>query len=166
MANYLLRSSLNPNKVVKCTITFRQIANKGDDGDPSWLIEIGTVEPHKDGGRIPPTFIHNVTSTNLDEEIEKATELIAAQVDWLPELIDLRPPFVVYKSPANDDNSVSIDSDVIVDIKDIYPAAGIDISSINMTVNGIDVTSDLKVFGDPLDYRVKWEPPDRVRAHY
>lgn len=166
MANYLLRSSLNPNKVVKCTITFRQIANKGDGGDPSWLIEIGTVEPHKDGGRIAPVFIHNITLDNIDKEIEKATESIASQVDWLPELVDLRPPFVVNKFPVDGDTSVSIDSDVIIDIKDIYPAAGIDINSINMTVNGIDVTSELKVFGDPLDYRVKWSPPIRVRAYY
>jgi len=82
MAEYILRNSLNPDKVVKCSITFRKITNKNEEGEPVWLIQIATMEQHKDGGDIPPIFIHLATLNNLDLEINSATERIADQVDW------------------------------------------------------------------------------------
>lgn len=166
MADYLLRNSLNPNKVVKCTITFRQIVNKGEEGEPVWLIEIGTVEPHKDGGSISPVFVHYHSSQNIDEAIKEATETIAAQVDWETLLDDKRPPFVSYNSPIDEDQSVDIYSNIVIDITDLVPTAGIDIDSIEMTVNGFDVTNELTVSGDPFEYRVIWKPFLRILDYY
>lgn len=165
MAEFLLRNSLNPNKVVQCTISFRQLINKGEEGEPVWMVEIGTLEPHKDGGSIPPVFIHYTTSMNLDEAIRDATEEIAAKVDWAPITDDLRPPFVIYTEPASSEIA-DIYSNVVVDIQDLFPAAGIDIDSITMTVNGFDVTSELDIEGDPYQYRVIWSPSIRVLDTY
>jgi len=164
MAEYLLRNSLNVNKVVKCTITFRQMVNKGDSGEPVWLVEIGTTEPHKDGGNISPIFIHYTSDINLDEAVKEATEQLALQVDWEPTDEDIRPPFVVYSSPI--ENVVSIYSNVVVDIKDIFPAAGIDPDSIEVIVNDMDVTNEIQLNGDPYEYRVIWDPKIRVLEHY
>lgn len=166
MAEYLLRNTLSPGKVVKCTITFRQLTNKGEEGEPVWLVEINTAEPHKNGGDIPPVYIHYTSTDNLDEEIREATEEIARQIDWLPMDTDARPPFVSYTSPADDDSSVSIYSNVVVDITDLIPTAGIDIDSIEVIVNGIDVTNDIEISGDPYEYRVVWKPPMRVLDYY
>lgn len=166
MADYLLRSSLNPSKVVRCTITFRQIVNKGEAGEPVWLIEIGTIEPDRYGERISPVFIHHVLSDNLDEAIRKASNSIADKIDWGITVEDLRPPFVTYTFPNNGDEFASIHSDVIVDIKDVLPAAGIDLDSIRMTVNEIDVTDEIKIIGDPFEYRIKWEPKIRIMERY
>ena len=164
MAEYLLRNSLNPGKVVACTISFRQIVNKGEEGEPVWLVEINTLEPHKDGGSIPPEYVHYTSSDNLDTAIREATANIAEQVDWDPMRNDVRPPFVEYYGPRS--NIVDIYSDVLVDIKDILPSAGIDINTIEMTVNGMDVTDELRIDGDPYGYRVIWSPFKRVLDYY
>jgi hypothetical protein len=166
MAEYLLRNSLNPNKVVKCTITFRQIINKGEGGEPVWLIEIGTVEPHKDGGKIPPLFIHHTTSINLDVAIKEATEKIAEQINWESLISDLRPPFVIYNFPENNQSSVGIYTSVIVDIQDILPAAGIDPNSIEVVINDINVSDEISLEGDPYQYRIKWDPKVRIYDYY
>lgn len=165
MADYLLRNSLNPGKVVKCTITFRQIVNKGESGEPVWLVEIGTLEPHKDGGSIPAVFIHYVYSDNLDEAIRNSTSVIAEQVDWEIDVADMRPPFVTYKYPI-EASEADIHSDVIIDIVDILPAAGIDKDSIRITVNELDVSNEIDVFGDPFNYRIKWSPKIRIMDYY
>ena len=157
MTDFLLRNSLNPYKVVNCTITFRKITNKGEEGQPVWLVQIATLEPHKDGGEIPPVFIHYTSSDNLDEAIREATTAIAAQVDWEPLLEDVRSPFVTVSSPTEGEE-VSIYSNVAVIIKALLPAAGIDLSSIEMTVNGFHVTSEIEVSGDPSEYTVEWKP--------
>jgi len=158
MAEYILRNSLNPNKVVGCVITFRQLINKGDEGEPIWVVEITTVEPHKSGGEILPEYINYTSLTNLDVAIKEATERIAAQIDWEPVIEDLRPPFVVSNFPEDGQQQVGADSILIVDIKDILPAAGIDADSIQVIVNGMDVSHEVKVDGDPFNYKISWKP--------
>ena len=167
MAEYLLRNSLNPNKVVKCTITFRQIVNKGENGEPVWLIEINTIEPHKDGGKILPVFIHQTAAINLDIAIKEATEKIAKQINWEFLILDLRPPFVIYSFPeVKRINSVGIHTSVIVDIQDILPAAGIDPNSIEVIINDIDVSDEISLEGDPYQYRIRWDPKVRIYDYY
>lgn len=166
MADFLLRNTLNPSKVVKCTITFRQVINKGEEGEPVWLIEIGTLEPHKNGGDIVPIFIHYTSKSNLDEEIRQATEEISEQIDWGITVEDLRPPFVICSFPTKSTEIVDIYSKVVVDIKDIFPAAGIDPDSIEVIVNDIDVSDEIKLVGTPYQYRIIWEPKIRVFDYY
>ena len=50
----------------------------------------------------------------------------------------------------------------MVNIEELHPSTGIDRSSIRMTINGIDVSDDLSIFGDEFDYEVRWRPPYRV----
>jgi hypothetical protein len=164
MAQYLLRNSLNPGKVVACSVSFRQLVNKGEEGEPVWLVEIRTLEPHKDGGSIPPEYIHYTSDQNLDVAIRKATQRVASKIDWTPLTKDIRPPSVIDYRPKS--SVVSIYSDVMVEIKDNLPAAGIDPDSITMTINGLDVTDELKLIGDPYNYKVMWQPKIRVLDYY
>ena len=46
MAQFLVRNSLNPQKVIKCGITFEQLAPKDNEGDLIWIVEIASDEPH------------------------------------------------------------------------------------------------------------------------
>lgn len=164
MATYTIRNTLSPSKVVSCTITFRSIINKGEDGEPVWLVEINTVEPHKNGGTIPTEFIHLVSTTNLDAAIKKATEHISSQINWEPLVDDKTAPSITASSPINN-SIVDINSDVWLDIKESLPAAGIDISSVKIFVNDIDVSDQLDVDGDPYSYRIRWKPM-RVYDYY
>lgn len=166
MARYILRNSLNPHKAVECAITFRQVTSKNQDGEPIWVLEVGTAEPHKDGGVIRPVFINLRSLDNLDEEIAKATGTIAAQVDWLPLDPDIRGPVAYYNYPEDGAQSVGLNATVEVVLKDILPSEGIDISSIEMTVNGFDVTNELSIDGNVFEYRIKWNPFLRVPDTY
>lgn len=166
MGEYLLRNSLNPGKVVKCAITFRQLVNKNEDGELVWLIQINTLEPHKDGGVIPPLFIHYTSSNNLDDAIKDATQTISKQIDWGALNTDLRPPFVTYNYPYITHSVVGIYSSVTIDITDVLPSAGIDPDSIEVIINDMDVTGEIKLDGDPYQYRVRWDPKVRVYDYY
>lgn len=160
MAQFLIRNSLNTYKVVKCGITFEQITPKNGEGEPIWVIELATDEPHKNGGSIPPEFINLTSLNNLDEEIEKAVEIISEKIDWTPFEVDIRPPFVESRYPSS--YEVDIESSINIVLKDLLPAAGIDINSITMTINGLGVTSELEISGDPYEYTLKWKPFMRV----
>ena len=166
MAEYLLRNTLNPNKVVKCGITFRKLTNKGEKGEPAWLVQVSTEEPHKNGGKIPPVFIHLTTLDNLDLEITGVTEEIASQVDWGPLLLDARAPIVSFIEPVGDLSDVPIYSSLKFEISELFPAAGIDIDSIEVIINGVDITSELNIIGDPYVYNVNWGPFKRVLDYY
>jgi hypothetical protein len=164
MAEFTIRNGLNPHKAIRCTITFRQIINKGEEGEPVWVLQLGTTEPHKDGGEIAPVFVHYTSATNLDEAVSEAVATISDQVDWLPLTEDVRPPFVVKYIPSGGESKLI--ENVCIDIKDLRPAAGIDIDSIKLTVNGQDVTDDTEIVGDPYYYTVTWRPPFRRRRYY
>ena len=166
MAEYIIRNSLNPDKVVKCSITFRKIANKDDRAEPIWLVHIATDEPHKNGGNIVPVFIHLATLNNLSLEINQATEKIAAQIDWGILKEDNRAPLVSVVEPLGNMEEVNITSNMIFDIEDLLPAAGVDVGSIKVSVNNMDVTNEIETTGDPYKYRVVWKPFKRVLDYY
>ena len=170
MAEFVIRNNLNPNKAVSCTITFRQIVNKGEEGEPVWVLQMGTVEPHKDGGPIAPVFVHLTDEDNLNDAVSEAVTRLSEQIDWSPLRTDSRAPFVIYHAP--EENGIAkINSDVNVGIKDLVPSAGIDLDSIKMTINGYDVTEDLEIIGTPTEYSLTWRPFMRavsythLRAH-
>jgi hypothetical protein len=156
LAEFIVRNSLNPYKVVKFGVTTRQIVSKENEGENIWIIEVATDEPTISGSVIPPVYINLRTLDDLDKEIQKATAIISSQIDWTPLIDDCTPPFVSDSFPKND--VVGIESSVEFIIKDNLPSAGIDESSIKMTVNGFDVTSELELSGDGYEQKVKWKP--------
>jgi len=161
MAYFQVRNSLNPSKAIVCGITYKQVVPKGHEGEAIWVIEVATDEPHATtSGIIPPYYINVTDELDLDLEIEKAVAEISKQVDWEPLSADTRPPFVNSVQP--DTYIQQMQENVIIGIIDLHPSYGIDIDSIEMTVNGIDVTDDLRIGGDEFEYEVEWRPPARV----
>ncbi len=161
MAYFQVRNSLNPSKVIVCGITYKQIVPKGNEGESIWVIEVATDEPHiTTSGIIPPYYINVTSELDLDLEVEKAVAEISKQVNWEPLAADTRPPFVNSVQP--DTYIVPIHENVLVGIVDLHPSYGIDINSIEMTVNDVDVTNDLRITGDEFEYEVEWRPPSRV----
>jgi len=161
MAYFQVRNSLNPSKLIVCGITYKQVVPKNNEGEAIWVIEVATDEPHiTTSGIIPPYYINVTNELDLDLEVEKAVAEISKQVDWEPLAADTRPPFVNSVHP--DTYIVPIHENVLLGIIDLHPSYGIDINSIEMTVNGLDVTSDLRISGDEFEYQVEWRPPARV----
>lgn len=161
MAYFQVRNSLNPSKVIVCGITYTQVVPKGNEGEAIWVIEIATDEPHvTTSGVISPYYINVTDELDLDLEIEKAIAAISKQVDWSPLATDTRPPFVTSVAPAA--YIQRMQENVFITIKDLHPSLGIDIDSIQMFVNSIEVTDDLRISGDEFEYEVEWRPPTRV----
>jgi hypothetical protein len=101
----------------------------------------------------------------LDEEVKRVSETISNQIDWTPLSDDHRAPYMESYYPT-ETTDVSIESDVVANIKESLPSAGIDVNSINITVNGFDVTSESEITGDPYEYRVEWKPFLRIYDTY
>lgn len=128
------------------------------DGEVVWILRLATNFNGANGLPIDPVYITGVTESSLTEEIRKAVSLISSLVDWNDVEEDGRPPFVTEISPKPWDTQVPITSIVSVRVKDSFPTTGIDPSTIKLRVNGIDVTSQIKVGGADNDYTVVWIP--------
>ena len=155
MASFLVRNSLNPRMVINVGITYNQVTPKNNEGDAIWVIELATTASGLSGEDIRPVYINDITSSHLDDEIRKAVAVIAAQVDWSPFDDDTQAPILEYISPAT--YEVDINSFLEMEIKDILPSAGIDLNSIEMTVNDEDVSNELEITGDAYRYKIKWD---------
>jgi len=160
MASFIVRNSLNPRKVINVGVTYNQVTPKSNEGDAIWVIELATKEPDVNGDTIRPVYINDISSTHLDDEIAKAVGVIAQQVDWSPFDADTREPVLEYISPAS--YEVAISSVLEMEIKDILPSAGIDVDSIELSINDIDVSNELEITGDPYRYKIKWDTYLRV----
>jgi len=157
LADFIVRNSLNPYKSVRFSITLQQQVLKGSEGEPIWTAEINTLEPAAIGGQLKSKYLHLRTLENLDKEIEKAVSELCDQIDWSPLLSDRRAPYVDSYSPL-EDSGVDIDSSVELVIKESLPAAGIDVDSISVTFDDVDITDEITITGDPYEYTVKWKP--------
>lgn len=161
MAYFTVRNSLNPSRVAVLGITYRQLVDKNSyDGELIWVLEVATDEVDVNGDPIPPVFVHLTSESSLDAEISNAVAAISEKIDWEPLAEDGRAPYVDSQYPAS--TTASIWDNVWVNIKEIFPSAGIDPDSIQMFVNGTEVTDDLEITGDTYDYKVTWSPPGRL----
>lgn len=116
------------------------------------------------GGKIAPVYLNAANLDTIDALVEEAVTTIASQIDWSTVLEDASPPFVSYTNIMS--YYMSIDSSVDIVIKEMTPSSGIDKSSIKMEVNGIDVTDQLFIDGNPYQYSVNWYPRHRIRSTF
>jgi len=162
MATFFVRHSMNPSKAVTFGITYKQLIDKNSsDGELIWLLEIATDELDKDtNGIIPPRFINLINFEDMDEVIEDAISELAKRIDWGELASDTRAPFVDSVIPSA--YTARIHDNVIFRVKDLQPSVGIDINSIQMLINDVDVSSDLRISGDEFEYQIEWRPPSRI----
>ena len=168
MSELYIRHSLNDKKTVQIVVAFRYFVAKGSSGDHVWTIEIGTVYKDKNGKDIEPIRVYDIDITTIDELILDEASKIAAQIDWSPLLEDTYPPQLINILPLGD--NVSLASDIIIDIEDKLPSSGLDLSELKVTLNNgtmdFDITSEVKITGDPYKYNLYWAPKLRVRSTY
>ncbi len=179
MVVFYLRNSKNPSfKVVPVTVALSldslkpqntpvradqdllasgiEYPNLADlEGDGSWILIAATTEPDIDGNPIDPEFINVVTTGTVHLEIESALGRIGKQIDWGAVQPDIHPPKIREITPPLDKTTdVSILSDIVVRLEEPLPAAGIDLSTVKLTLNGIDITNDLELRGNIFDLTV------------
>jgi len=168
MADLYIRHSLNNKKTIKVVVAFRYFVDKNSRGDHIWTIELGTVFKDKDGKSIEPIRINGISAKTLDEVIKNAAAEIARQVDWSPLAEDIYTPKLTNVSPIGTD--VSLGSSIVIDIHDDAPSSGLDLSELNIILNNgrvdFDITSEVKITGDPYHYNLYWNPKLRIRNTY
>ena len=169
MSEFLVHNSLNITKSVKFNMTLRYFVVKGEEGEHMWVLEIGTTHPDINGDPISAKKFHHISAEDLDELIEDALSDLCSQIDWTPFVSDVDAPYVDYLCPE-DGTTVSIGSNIYMTIKELLPAAGIDLTDLKVTLNNsmteFDITSEVDITGDPYEYKLKWVTPMRVYDTY
>lgn len=107
-----------------------------------WLLTVSTTERDSSGNVIVPEIINLVSKDTVHLELEAALGRIGSKVDWGTLSPDTRPPRLLSITPALDETEdVPISSNIIVRLQDPLPAAGIDLSTLNVRLNGFDVVT-------------------------
>lgn len=105
-----------------------------------WILIVSTTEPDVDGDPIPPEIINLVTVDTVHLELEAAIGRIGQKINWGTPLIDDKAPQLVsITPPLNQTTNVPITTDIIMRLQDPLPAAGIDLSTLNVRINGLPV---------------------------
>jgi hypothetical protein len=200
MADVLVRHPRNPSKIVKFTINVRQLHDVTYDpnevllvdqprveGDEIWILEIGTYETDINGDPIPERKIKLVSLSNLSAIIDETIRDMCSYVDWGTLQTDREAPYVYWYMP-NDGTldletpaiveDASLSSDIYFKLREDFPAVGIDLSSIevSITISGTDptkewtidedITSEVEITGTPYDAQIYWSPPVRIKEEF
>lgn len=155
-------SVINPNSSSGARtlhVNLDSIVPLGELGDHKYVFSIRTLYKDKEGNSIVPIYVHT-TASGFWDAIPDAISSICDQMDWGIIQVDTVKPYVSYYSPTGDE--VSLFSSVVVKLKDDYPSAGIDMGSIKMYINDIDVTSEVAVNGTYKDIKLVWNPNKRI----
>lgn len=183
MVVFYLRNSLAPDdKIVPITVTltldgieaqefpvredqdplgtgtgFTNLADP--EGNSVWLMLVAPPrdELDKDTGiPIPPEFINVISEATLHDELEAAMGRIGERVEWPPLLVDIQPPKLTSQDPPQNSTGVSILGNVIYRITESLPAAGLDLSTLNIKFadNQLPiVTSGVAAPGEDVEFR-------------
>ena len=165
MAHIFVKNSLSELKAAKISVNIPTVVTTTSKGDPIFVLEVATTYPSVSGTNIRPTYVDKVKGIEtLDDAVDNSVSIIASQIDWTPLSIDDTPPYVDEISPVG--NNVSIASNVFINIKDITPSAGIDLTDAQVFLhNGFvefDITEECEVEGTPFSYNLYWQPPLRI----
>lgn len=149
----------NPNgKRVPVTVTIEHIdITETNDGELVYLLSFHTGAKSKTGSQVEAIYIKNITKENILKELEYGLSLIGDQIDWGTLEEDTAAPIITSISPRDND-TVSIDSNVRISLKDTFPSSFINTDSIKLTVNGFDITPELIIKNKETDTLISWIP--------
>jgi hypothetical protein len=179
---YAVNSRIPDGKVVPFTVALSSEVVKGQyfaptvtgfpnlqdpEGDNIWLLTVSTTEPDVNGDPIPPEIINVISEGTLHIEIEAAIGRMGQKIDWGTPLPDVRPPRVEeLNPPLTQTENVNIMDNILVRLKDPFPAAGMDLTTLNMQLNGFDVIAsgvvqagfDVRLSGNVFDFTIFHRP--------
>ena len=183
MPVYYLRNSKAPDgKIVPITISLNlevldQIVQpatgtgfpdtRDPEGEGIWILTVSISELDSSGDKIGIEVVNVISLDTVHDEIQAAMGRIGAQIDWGTLLVDNVAPQLKSLQPSIEQTeNVSIVSNVVARIIDPLPAAGLDLSTLNMSINGLPVISggvsvspnDIELRGTVFDTTVIFRP--------
>lgn len=138
------------------------------EGNKIWLLSLATTEKDSLGNTIPTEIINIIAKNTIHLELEAALGRIGTKVDWGILSADTQPPRLFSITPGLDETeNVSISSNIVVRLQDPLPAAGMDLSTLNMNLEGFPVVlsgvavsgTDVTFQGNIFDLTITYRPP-------
>ncbi len=181
MVVFFLRNSRIPDgKIVPVTIsltldvlkpilaTGTEFPNlKDPEGEQAWILTLDTPEPDLAGNPIATESVNVLSKDTVHFEIEAALGRIGSQIDWGTPFPDTQPPRLLeFTPPLDQTTGVSIFSNIVARIEDPLPAAGIDLSTLNMRLNDFPIITsgiaepgkDVRFTGNVFDLTITHRP--------
>jgi len=155
MPVYYLRNSKAPDgKIVPITVSLNLEALyptvtgtefpdvQDPEGEEIWILTVSTSELDGDGNNIPIEAVNVLSLDTVHDEIQAAMGRIGQQIDWgTLRADDIAPQLKSLEPPITQTTDVPIMSNVVARIIDPLPAAGLDLTTLNMNINGLPVVS-------------------------
>ena len=132
-----------------------------------WLLTVSTTERDAAGNRIPPEIINLISKETVHLELEAALGRLGKKIDWGDLSVDIRPPRLISLTPPIDQvQDVPITSNVIVRLQDALPAAGMDLSTLNVRLNDFPIVTsgiaepdkNVQFKGNVFDFTITHRP--------
>ncbi len=183
MPVYYLRNSKAPDgKIVPITVSLNlevlypvvQTATgtefpdtQDPEGEEIWILTVSTTELDSNGNKIGIEVVNVLSLDTAHDEIQAAMGRIGQQIDWgTLRVDDIAPEIKSLTPPIAQTENVPIMSDVIARIIDPLPAAGMDLTTLNMSINQIPVVSggvvvspsNVEIRGTAFDTTVIFKP--------
>lgn len=176
MATLYITNHLYPDNPQLFVIDFKQVVKlRGEPntsfaydrrGERYWEAVIYTSGLDSNGDSLGPYWVHEIGSeSTLNELIQSKINEVAQEIDWSKSALideefqakaDRYSPVIYWTYPSDEQTNVPIDSTIIVRIKDLPPAKGIDISTLSFKVGGYSVSPE--VSGNKYDYTLSYRP--------
>jgi hypothetical protein len=155
------------------TIALHKVASLGGEDNPNfrptfpsaeeyWKLFIYTSGKDSLGESLGPYVADVVGSaTDVKEFTDNALAEMCDRIDWSqqgefsPE-VDSSAPVIVEQYPLPGQTGVSISSPVVIRVQDLLPGNGVDASTVQMSIDGLEVTPN--VSGNKYDYTFSYSP--------
>ena len=176
MATFYAKHHLYPDNPQLFIIDVKQIVKlKGESntkffrnmrGEEYWEIAIHTSAVDSSGNEIGSYWADVVaTEATVHELVSNKVNEMCQDIDWTrsptqEELFlqqeDKFAPIIYWTYPSSGQVNVPINSTIVIRLRDVPPAKGIDISTLTLKVNGYDVVPT--IHGNKYDYEVSYKP--------
>lgn len=163
---YLRNSRIPDGKIVPVTVSLTKDVVKPSidaefpdladpEGEEIWILTLDTTEPDTNGNPIDTEVVNIVSEDTVHLEIEAALGRLGTQIDWGTPLPDTHPPRLIeINPPLNQASNVGIFTKIVARIEDPLPAAGIDLSTLNVRLNDFPIiTSGVAQPGEDVELR-------------
>lgn len=152
MANIWVQPGGNAGTPANFSISIVDIADKS--AQQVFVVEVGTRRTDRNGNNIPP-IVTRGSATDLNKAIENAISSLCEVIDWGVDLPDSLPPMVVSYSPQ-EGQTVPLQSAIAIRLAEALPSRGINMDSIRLRINGIQVQPIIT--GTLYDLTVSFRP--------
>ena len=164
MAEVMVQNMRDPSQLITIVVTLRKaVIADIDPMDPKWVLEASTRETDEDGDPIEAIKKYLSNHDTLTEDINELITDLCKLVDW-NDVVDTDPPELVGTWPTDGLQGVSVETEIIANIREMPPSSGIDLSSIRLKVKGFDLTDQLTITGDLRECSIRVTPGTKYKS--